>query len=141
MMKILKESFQDVSDYLRSSDIKEELIEEFPEIKDYPDQVEDEVNRYIIDLVEERFSDAKIEVVLVSILKIVDSESEIVAQDHPVIEFNGVLYDYTAHQFIDSYSGLLSYSAVPVTQQVVTNERQLTSGISSVKSYAMLKEV
>lgn len=139
MMRILKESFQDVSDYLRSSDIKEELIEEFPEIKSSPGQIEDIVNDYIIDLVEERFPDSQIEVDTVSVIKIVDDESEVIAPEHPVIEFNGVLYDFTAHQFAESYSGLLSYSTVPVTQQVVTNDRSLSAGISSVKSYAMLK--
>lgn len=139
MMRILKESFQDVSDYLRSSELKDQVAENFPEIKSDPEDLETDICGYIVDLIEERFPDAEATTSVVSVIKIVDDDSEVVAFEHPVIEFNGVLYDFTATQFKDSYSNLLNYDALPVTQQVVTNENQLSSGISSVKSYTMLK--
>lgn len=139
MMRILKESFQDVSDYLRSSELKDQVAENFPEIKSDPEDLETDICGYIVDLVEERFPDAEVTTSVVSIIKIVDDDSEVIAFEHPVIEFNGVLYDFTATQFKDSYSNLLNYNILPVTQQVVTNENQLNSGISSVKSYTMLK--
>lgn len=139
-MRILKEALQDVSDYLQSSDLKESLINKFPEIREDPSSVEYGVNDFIIDSVVERFPEEPIpDLVGVIVIKVLGEESEVISTDHEVIKFNGTFYDYTAHQFSDSYSNLLSFNNIPVTQKVVTNDRQINDGISSVKSYALLE--
>lgn len=140
MMRIIKESLQDVSDYLRSSGLKEELVNELPKIVDSPESVEYGVNDYIVSLVQERFPDEpEPQITDVMVIKVQGDDTEIVSSDHEVIEFNGVLYDYTAHQFSNSYNNLLSWNSVPVTQPVITNDRQINDGVSSVKYYALLK--
>lgn len=141
MLRIINESLQDVSDYLRSSDLKEEVRLEYPSVVNNPASIEDEVNHYIVSLVEDRFPNEPIpEIVSVVVIKIIGDISEVLSSDHQVIEFNGTFYDYTAHQYSDSYNSQITYSqSIPVTQQVVTNDRQLNDGISSVKGYALLK--
>lgn len=140
MIRILNESLQDVSDYLRSSDIKEELVEEIPEIMNDPGPYESKINELVVNLVVDRFpSEPTPKVVPVVVIKSFGDDSEVVSSDHEVIEFNGSLYDYTAHQFTDSYSDLINYQVIPVTQNVITNDSQINSGVSSVKSYALLK--
>lgn len=139
MIRILKESLQDVSNYLTSSDLVQSLQTKIPEVKSYPEFVEVDVCYTVVDLVKEVFPDEKEPtVVTTEVLKVVDEETEVLSSDHSVVEFNGTLYDFTAHQFKDSYSGLLSYEEVPVVQKVVTNDLQVNSGISSVKSYALV---
>lgn len=139
-MKIIKESLQDISDYLRSSELKDDIILEYPEIKNDPESVEYGVNDYVISSVEARFSENILpKTADVVVLKIQGDDTEVLSSDHEVVEFNGTFYDYTAHQFSDSYNNLLTFNSIPVTQQVITNDRQLNDGVSSVKSYALLK--
>lgn len=139
-MRILKETLQDVVDYLQSSELKDDLVNRFPEVKKDPSSVEYGVNDFIIESVIERFPDEPIpDLAEVVVIKALGSNTEVVSTDHEVIKFNGTYYDYTAHQFSDAYSNLLSFNNVPVTQKVITNDRQINSGVSSVKSYALLE--
>lgn len=139
MIKILKESFQDVSSYLTSSDFKQSLQESVPEIRTNPEFSEIDVCSSVVDLVTEQFPDEmEPKVVTTEVLKVQGDEIEVLSSDHNVVEFNGVLYDFTAHQFAESYNGLLDYDEVPVTQEVITNDLQVSDGVSSVKSYVLV---
>lgn len=140
MIAILNESLQDVDNYLKSSELKDSILEEFPEIKNDPDLIDYEVSDFVVSQVSSRFPDDRSpEVVNVEVLKVAGDETEVISTDHFVVRFNGSFYDFTAHQFSDSYSKLLSYVNVPVTQKVITNDLQINDGVSSVKSYALLE--
>lgn len=140
MIVILNESLQDVDNYLKSSELKDSILEEFPEIKNDPESVDYEVSDFVASQISSRFPDDRPpEVVNVEVLKVAGDETEVISTDHSVVNFNGSFYDFTAHQFSDSYSKLLSYVNVPVTQKVITNDLQINDGVSSVKSYALLE--
>lgn len=140
MIVILNESLQDVDNYLKSSELKDSILEEFPEIKNDPESVDYEVSDFVVSQISSRFPDDRPpEVVNVEVLKVAGDETEVISTDHSVVNFNGSFYDFTAHQFSDSYSKLLSYVNVPVTQKVITNDLQINDGVSSVKSYALLE--
>lgn len=140
MILILNESLQDVDNYLRSSELKDSILEEFPEIKNDPGSIDYEVCDFVITNISERFpNDRSPESVRAEVLKVVGDEIEVISTDHFIVKFNGTFYDFTAHQFSDSYSKLLTYNNVPVTQKVITNDLQINDGVSSVKSYALLE--
>lgn len=142
MMRIIKESLQDVSNYLRSTDLKDEVLNEYPEWRNNPTSVSDDINFYILDLVKERFPDETThpDVILTTVFKVYGEESEVISTDHLVVKFNGTYYDYTAHEFNDSFDNKLSFEVVPVTQSTITSNRQINSGVSSVKYYALLEQ-
>lgn len=139
MIKIY-ESLQDVESFLKN-EVKGLLEDEFSQIKKSPESVGDpEVNEFIINRVADKFPDEmKPESVMVAVVKVLGDETEIVTADHSVIKFNGYLYDFTAHQFTDEYSNLLTFGQIPVIQSVITDDSQVNEGVSTVKSYALVE--
>lgn len=139
MIKILKESFQDVSNYLTSSSLKEKLSQEFPDYRTDPQKDEEEVLKKIVDLAQEEYPDeGTLLIEDVTVLQVMGDEVEVLSASHPVIQYNGTWYDFTAHQFSESFNRLLDYSKVPIIQSVITNDGQIADGVSSVKYYALL---
>lgn len=140
MIRILKESLQDVENYLQTSDLRDQILNEFPDVRDNPESVEFEVVSFIVDLVSERFPDEpKASVDTVTVLKVIGNDIDPLSTSHVVVKFNNNYYDFTAHQFSDSFRNL-NFSNVPVVQSVITNERQVSEGVSTVKSYVLLGE-
>lgn len=138
MIKILKESIQDVENFLQTSELRGQVLDEIPEVRDDPSSVETEVNQFILNAIKKRFPDERSpKVVTVSVVKVVGSDIDVLSTGHQVVEFNNNYYDFTAHEFSDTFRGL-SILNTPVVQSVITNDRQISEGVSTVKSYALL---
>lgn len=140
MIKILRESLQDVENFLQTSELRDQILNAVPEVRDDPFSVETEVSQFIVNIVRERFPDERLpKIVLVSAVKVVGNDIEVLSTGHQVVEYNNNYYDFTAHQFNDSFRDL-SISNIPVVQSVITNDRQINEGVSTIKSYALLGE-
>lgn len=139
MIKILEETLQDIQSYLTSAELMDKINEEYPEIKDDPSGFEDDICQFVLEQVGEVFPEDynTPSVTVVEVIKVAGSETETLSTDHPVVKFNGQYYDYTATAFSDSYSGLINFDKLPVTQKVLSTMSQVNQGVSSVKSYAL----
>lgn len=142
MKRIIEESIQDIDAYLTSSEIKDKLVEEYPNLRDDPSLDEADINEYVVELVGKSFPDESLQpsIVFSEVVKVLGSETETIATGHPVVRYNGQLYDYTASQFNDSYNDLITFDKLPVTQRVISSPSQVNQGVSSVKSYALIVE-
>ena len=140
MKRIINESFQDITKFLKGTRLRIMIENEFPEIKSSPESVEDEVLEFIIDQTYFEFPDDYDlpEITDAVVMKVVGNDTEIVDSSHSVIKFNGTLYDYTAHRYVDAFNDLLTYGRTPVIQSVITNDKQLNDGVSTVKGYALM---
>lgn len=138
MIKILNESLQDVDSFLKS-EVKVLIEDQIPHSKKDPN--DSEVNEFIMNRVSEEFPEDtnRPEIVSVAAIKVQGEETEVITTDHQVIKFNGYLYDYTAHRFVDEFNGLLTFGQVPVIQPVITNDSQINDKISTVKFYALVE--
>lgn len=134
-MKILKESFQDVEAYLRSSDLISKIIKEFGD--DFSSYNEEVIN-FVENEVESQFDDTNIKVEKVVVCKVVGEDVDLINSDHYVINYNGTYYDYTAQEFNDSFNGLIKLTSIPVVQNVIHSDNQLNDKLSTIKGYVLL---
>lgn len=134
---IIRESYQDVELYLRSSDLVEKLVAEFGE-EFYNDSDYGEVTNYIQGIVSDMFDNTTVTVEKVIVCRVVDSDIDIINTAHYVINFNGNYYDYTAQAFNDSFNGLISTANIPVVQTIIHSDNQINSNLSTVKGYVLL---
>ena len=140
MMRILEESLQDVSNFLISKELKDLITEKFPDIIREPELVEDEVNEFVVQEILSQYDENILpKIVQVVVIKVLGDESEIVTAQHRVIEYNGTLYDYTAHQFTEEFNNLIKFGMIPVVQSVINSDAQINDGVSTIKSYALLE--
>lgn len=134
---IIRESYQDVEMYLRSSDLVERIINKFGE-EFYNKSDYGEVTDYIKQTVSEMFNNTMVDIEKVIVCKVVDSDIDIINTSHYVINFNGNYYDYTAQQFNDSFNGQIRVPNIPVVQMIIHSDNQINSNLSTVKSYVLL---
>lgn len=134
---IIRESYQDVEMYLRSSDLVEKIINKFGE-EFYNKSDYGEVTNYIKQTVSEMFNNTMVDIEKVIVCKVVDSDIDIINTSHYVINFNGNYYDYTAQQFNDSFNGQIRVPNIPVVQMIIHSDNQINSNLSTVKSYVLL---
>lgn len=142
MRRIIVESFKDVESYLRGQILKDQLVEEFAMMKSNPASIDKEVAEFVVDQVHQRYSAEEVSDIVVAqaiVVKVFDGETDIVTTDHYVVRYNGMFYDFTAHQFGDAFNNLIKFTDAPVVQPVITNDRQLSSSVSTVKAYALLE--
>lgn len=139
MMRVICESdYRDISDFLISSVFVDEIVRNIPEIVNHPSDVESEVNQYVVRRVKDLYQDQSIRLEKVVVIRTDGYESDVVSSNHEVVLYNGTYYDYTAHQFSDSYNNLIGIKQIPIVQSKITNELQIDETVSSVKYYAML---
>lgn len=134
-MIILKESFQDVESYLRSSDLIDKITDEFG--NDFSD-FDKEVSEFVIQIVEDQFEDQSIKTERVVVCKVVGEDVDLINSDHTVVNYNGSYYDYTAQKFNDSFNGLIKLTSIPVVQNVIHSDNQLNDKLSTIKGYVLL---
>lgn len=132
-MRILKESIQDIENYLKGRAV-DDLIDTYGSNfsdfgSDVPDHVSDQV---FLEFGEE------VEVVEVVVCKVIDDEVDIISQEHPVIKYNGNYYDYNAQEFDYLFSNLITRDRLPVIQKVINSDNQISERLSSVKGYVLL---
>lgn len=135
MKKIVKESYEDIEVYLRSSDLVSQIIDKFgSDFYNNPDVVD-----FVDDQLTEKFNtSSQTYIERVVICKVVGKDIDLVDTDHYVINYNGYYYDYTAQLFNESFDNLISTSALPVVQPVIHSDAQITDKLSTVKGYTIL---
>ena len=58
---------------------------------------------------------------------------DIIDTVHPVINYNGNYYDYTAQRYNNSFDDLISTTNIPITQSIIHSDNQINSNLSTVK--------
>ena len=133
---IIRESYQDVENYLRSSDLIEKIILQFGD--DFYNEVDyGEVTTYVQSVINEMYG-SNVVPEKVIICKVVDDNIDIIDTAHYVINFNGNYYDFTAQRYNESFDGLIGLANIPVTQSIIHSDNQINSNLSTVRGYVML---
>lgn len=137
MRKIVKESYQDIAIFLRSSELVNMIIDEFGE--DFYDKNNfGQVTEFVVDKVLEMFDEPLIVDERVIVCKVVGTNVDLVDTDQYVVNFNGTYYDYTAQKYNDSFNDLINVGTIPVVQNIIHSDNQITDKLSTVKGYVIL---
>ena len=137
MMKILRESYQDVEVFLRSTDLINQIVEEFGRDSLRNSELATDICSFVVDQVSQQF-DTEITFENVVVCKVIGEDIDFVDQMHPVVVFNGFYYDYTAMIYSTSFNNLIQIAALPVVQKIINSDEQITDKLSTIKGYTLL---
>lgn len=138
MMKILTESYQDVEVFLRSTDLINQIIEEFGRESLVKAQSADNIVSFVVDKTNTQFSTDEVMATNTVLCKVVGTDIDVVDSRHPVVVFNGYYYDYSALAYNISFNSLIPITALPVIQKIINSDEQITDRLSTIKGYTLL---
>ena len=93
----------------------------------------------VYDICQEKFENITLpKITRVQVLKISDTDYDILDSDYYVIEYNNKFYDYCAYKYFEDIFNISEYN-MPIIQPILSSPNLIHSTVSTLKNYVLIK--